>query len=210
MNTIDRADTAFVAVVNSVDLQTLQDTVWVNGIITTLFFGVRSKTDNETGVITYGFIFDAVISGAEETELDVIIAAHTGTVDAPSALVVAIDSAIDIVDMSAGEARDRYSTTTLGQDLVYAEKHDDAKRYKEASYPADETGYQFVTAEKNAKTVSSTVAADGILAGNTTWKDIAASIEELRIDYKDQIAVAADVQTAQALGYKCKALLNAI
>jgi hypothetical protein len=200
----------FTSITNGVDLDSLQNEIYLNATITTLFHGLQANTDDSTGDVTFTFIFDAAISTAEETELDVVIAAHTGKAAEPSDLDKQKAESKRTVDEAAGEARERYATNAPLQDSVYIEKGKDADAFKAAGYPADETGFEFITAEKNATGKTATQACDDLIATGASWKVLAASIEELRIGYKTQIDAAADVQTALSLGLKGKALLDAI
>jgi hypothetical protein len=199
-----RESTAFTSVTTEVDFRTLQDAIWVDATFVALFQGLSVRGT------TYTFMFNQALTAPEETALDAIIAAHTGKVPEPSALDQAKQTAKQVIDDAAGEARGRYITVAPGQDAVYVEKGKDAQAYKDAGYPVDETGYEFVTAEKNATGKTATQAADDLLAVGASWKGLAASIEELRINYKGQVDAAVDENTAIALGSKGAALLDAV
>ena len=74
MHEVQKAGTDFVAATNGVDLTIIQDAVWADVLVTTTFHGCRSEND-------YGdvyFVFDSVPAAGELTQLDVLIAAHTG------------------------------------------------------------------------------------------------------------------------------------
>lgn len=203
---IQKSNEDFSAATNGVDFISLQNSIWIDGGITTLFHGCRSE-NNYTDIY---FVFDSEPSAGEKTILDGIVAAHVGKPAEPSDLEKAKKRAKEFIDNCSCDARARYITVGAGQDAVYIEKEKQAQAYKDASYPADETGYELVTAQKNADSTSSTQAADYILATASGWKIIAASIEELRISYKNQIDAAVDVNSVIALQNKGRALLDAI
>lgn len=203
---IQKTSSDFVAATNGIDFKTLQDAVWIDAGITTLFYGCQSKND----FADIYFIFEVEPSAGEKTILDGIVDAHTGKAAEPSDLDKAKAKSSKVIDDCASEARARYITVGAGQDAVYIEKEKQAQAYKDASYPADETGYELVTAQKNADSSSSTEAADYILATASGWKIIAANIEELRISYKNQINAAVDVNSIVALQNKGRALLDSI
>lgn len=203
---IQKNSSDFVSVTNGIDFALIQDTIWTDAGITTLFHGCRSEND----YADIYFVFDSEPSAGEKTILDGIISAHTGKPAEPSDLEKAKKRAKEFIDNCSCDARARYITVGAGQDAVYIEKEKQAQAYKDASYPADETGYELVTAQKNADGTSSTQAADYILATASGWKIIAASIEELRISYKNQIDAAVDVNSVIALQNKGRALLDAI
>jgi hypothetical protein len=206
MYEIAKLNTDFINAVNGIDISTFQDAIRINVTITTLFHGTKTE-NNGVNLI---FIFDSEPSAGELTELDVLIAAHTGKPVEPTALEKEISASKSAVDIAAGEARARYITVTPGQTAVYIEKEKQSKAFKDAGYPVDETGYGFVTAEKNAQSVTATVAADTVLAMSTGWKVIAANIEQTRLEYKNQISTAANINSAKALSNKAIALLNAM
>jgi len=206
MYTISKVAADFVAIVNGLDATTLQNEIWINVNITTLFYGVATQNDNAN----IDFLFESEPSGAEKTELDSIIAAHTGKPTPLTALQQEVFNAKKEIDDCAGDARARYITISPGQSAVYIEKEKQSQTFKDSGYPADETGYEFVTAEKNAQGVSSTVAADTVLAMAGGWKLLAATIEETRLSYKNQVAAAPDVNTVIALKNKARAILNSI
>lgn len=196
----------FTAVVTTIDIISLQDTVWANINISTLFYGCITNDEDST----LKFSFDVEPSPTEKSELDNIVVAHTGKPAEPSALDKEKGLAKQLIDDCAGEARARYITVAPGQDAVYIKKEQQSQAYKDAGYPVDETGYELVTAQKNADSTTATVAADYILATAASWKTIAANIEELRISYKNQIGAAVDVNSVIALRNKGRALLDAI
>ena len=203
---IQKTLTDFVAATNGIDFTSLQDTIWTDAGVTTLFHGCNSE--NNYAVVI--FVFDSEPSAGEKTIIDGIVAAHTGKPATLSALAAEIESSKDEVDTCAGEARSRYITVAPGQSAAYIEKEKQSQNFKDAGYPADETGYEFVTAEKNAQGTSATVAADTVLVMAAGWKIVAANIEEIRLDYKNQIAAAVDVNTVIALKNKARAILDAI
>jgi hypothetical protein len=203
---IQKASTDFVAATNGIDFVTLQDSIWVDAGITTLFHGCRSEND----FADIWFVFDSEPSIGEKTILDGLVAAHTGKPAELSALDKQKAESSQLLDDCAGEARARYITVAPGQDAVYIKKEEQSQKYKDAGYPADETGYELVTAQKNADSSTATEAADYILATAASWKILAANIEELRMSYKNQIAAAVDVNSVIALANKGKALLDAI
>ena len=206
MHEVQKVSSDFVAASNGLDTSAMSNAIWVDEAIPTLFLGMR--TNNDGTDVT--FVFDSVPAGSELTQLDVLIAAHTGKPAAITVLNAEILKAKEEVDACAGEARARYITVAPGQSAVYIEKEKQSKAFKDAGYPVDETGYEFVTANKNADGVTAQVAADTVLAIANGWKLIAAGIEEIRIGYKNQITAAVDINAVKALKNKAKALLDAI
>ncbi len=206
MYDVQKASTDFVAATNGIDYRSLQDTIWVDVLITTLFHGCRSDNDEAD---TY-FVFESEPTAAELTQLDVIIAAHTGKPTPLTPLEEEVNAAKESIDSCAGEARARYITVAPGQSAVYMEKEKQSQKYKDEGYPADETGYELVTANKNADGVTAQVAADTVLAMASGWKLVAAGIEEIRIGYKNQVTAAADVNSVRALKNKARALLDSM
>lgn len=203
---IQKVGTDFVAATNGIDIDSLQDSIWVDAGITTLFHGCHTRND----LAEINFVFEVEPSAGEKTILDGIVAAHTGKPAEPSALDKEKELSKQLIDDCAGEARARYITVAPGQDAVYIKKEQQSQAYKDAGYPVDETGYELVTAQKNADSTTATVAADYILATAASWKIIAANIEELRISYKNQIGAAVDINSVIALRNKGRALLDAI
>lgn len=206
MYEIQKTITDFTSIVVNLDVLKLQDEVWSNLNITTLFHGVRTNNDNAE----IFFVFENEPDAGEKTVLDAIIGAHIGVAASASALDIEKSLAKKLVDDCAGEARAKYVTISPGQTAVYIEKEKQAKAFKDAGYPVDETGYEFITAEKNAQGVSATIAADTVLATAAGWKLLAANIEEIRLDYKNQITAAVDINSVIALRNKSRALLDAI
>ena len=205
MTSYERDIAAFTSTTNGVDIGSMQCSIYINETISILLLGMRSENDT-----TYYFDFEAALSGAEETELDVLIVAHIGNPAPLSELDAAVINAKLLIDSAAGEAREKYITIGKGQGATYIEKEKDAQAFKAAGYPIDETDYAYVTAEKNATATTATVAADNVIAISSQWKSINANIEELRIQYKKECSESVDVQTCQALSLKGMALLNAV
>ena len=205
MTSYERDIAAFTSTTNGVDIGSMQCSIYINETISILLLGMRSENDT-----TYYFDFEAALSGAEETELDVLIVAHIGKPAPLSELDAAVLNAKSLIDSAAGEARAKYITIGKGQEATYIEKEKDAQAFKAAGYPIDETDYAYVTAEKNATATTATVAANNVIAISSQWKSINANIEELRIQYKKECSESVDVQTCQALSLKGMALLNAV
>lgn len=102
------------------------------------------------------------------------------------------------IDQAAGVVRQKYITTSPGQEATYTEKARQCEAYKAAAYPAtpDPVGHAYVIAEANANSRSYRVACDAILAERDQWAVLGAKIEEAR--RKSKIAVAA-ASTAEAV-----------
>jgi len=202
---------AFVSALEPIDVEKLSREIWINNNITTLMLGVRSVFNSDNSNLDYIIVFSNTISAAEQTELDSIIAAHTGKDPEPSQIDQLKEDSKTEIDNCAGEARDRYVTTTKAQDAVYVLKEKEAEKYKGNGYPADLTGYPFVQADKNARNFNTgQEAADDILTLATNWTYLAAQIEEIRLGYKDQIDQSNDPDTINALASKAKAILDSI
>ena len=88
---------------------------------------------------------------------------------------------------------------------------DEAQDHKYASYPADLSNNPFIQAEVNAQGHNTgQEASDAILATAAGWKTIAANIEEIRLDYKNQVDAALTPENVSALSNKARATLDAI
>jgi hypothetical protein len=181
----------------------LDDEIRSSGIVTDI--GWIEALGEPTNTVDV-WMSDALSAG-DVAVLDGLITAHT-----PPATLSALDEAKKIakqeIDDAAGMARRRYITVAPGQDAVYVEKGKDAQAYKDAGYPVDETGYEFVTAEKNATGKTATQATDDMLALGASWKVVAANIEEIRIGKKQEIDNAVDVATVNSLRYNGRVLLD--
>ena len=201
----------FTALVTEIDMDKLQDAVWSESNIATLFHGARAISD----YATIYFVFENEPSSAEKIEIDNITAAHVGVAEALNALDSTIYEAKLNLDKRAGVARARYITVAEGQDGTYLLKAQDAQAYKDAGYPADLTPYPFVAGELAAITpvdppATAAQVADSILTMAAQWKPLAAYIEQVRLTYKNQIAVATTVDGVTALRNKAGAILDAI
>jgi len=119
-----------------------------------------------------------------------------GPADTPSLADFRVTACIAI-DLAAGATRQKYITTTAGQEATYTEKARQCEVYKAAGYPAapDPVAHAYVIAEKNAKGGSTTYqqACDAILAERDQWSVLGAKIEEAR--RKAKIAVNAATTT---------------
>lgn len=147
------------------------------------------------------------LSAGDQSALDGIVASHT--IPTPlSALDQAKADAKAEIDFAAGQARARYITVTPGQSAVYIRKAADAKAYIDAGYPVDNSPYPYVTAEKNAKGVSASDAANSLNSIANSWDSLAAAMEEVRIQYKDLIDAATDVATVKVHAYNGKVALD--
>ena len=197
--------------VEGIDLDALNDSIWSNvNIISLYLLFVYDEDDNNLGNFTYSFRFKTELTINEQTELDTVISSHTGNPPGLTDLEKAIEDAKNSIDTAAGTARSRYITVSPGQDAVYVGKGKEAQAYIDAGYPVDLTGYPFVTAEKNAKGITPTAAADTISAIAVGWTGLAASIEEIRLGYKEQIGAETDIDIIMALCGKCIAILNSV
>lgn len=108
----------------------------------------------------------------------------------------------DAIDQAAGITRQKYITTTAGQEATYTEKARQCEAYKAAGYPAtpDPVVHAYVIAEKNAKGGSTTYqqACDAILAERDQWSVLGAKIEEARRKAKIAVNAAATAEAAEA------------
>jgi hypothetical protein len=116
-------------------------------------------------------------------------------------------AACAITDQTAGSVRQKYITTSPGQEATYGEKSRQCDAYKAAGYPAppDPVLYAYIIAEKNARGDSTTYqqACDAILAERDTWSTLGAKIEEARRKAKLNIKAATTaegVETAKTEG----------
>ena len=97
-----------------------------------------------------------------------------------------------MIDVTAERARLRYITDGAGQASVYQEKAAEADAYITAGYPVDLTSWPFIQAEVNATGLTSTQAADAIVAQRNTWRILGANIEEERLGGKAAVNAAVD------------------
>jgi|GEM_PF-1385869 len=128
-----------------------------------------------------------------------------------TALDQAKASAASRIDAAAGVARQRYITTTPGQDATYTAKYAEAKAYRDAGYPADLTGYPFIAIEAAphaARTAQQ--AADRIIYLGDLWSSvIGPQIEGLRINGKDTLTALSSLEDVDAHVSTVIAALNA-
>lgn len=120
-------------------------------------------------------------------------------------LIQAQASASTAIDSQAGITRLKYITDMAGQSETYLSKSSDAAAYKAAAYPsASIANYPMVKAEAKAIYGSSPTvaqyqaAADGIIATQAQWMQLAAAIEQQRRAGKIAVGTAATVAAVQA------------
>ncbi len=101
--------------------------------------------------------------------------------------------AIDQIDITAETARLGYITAGSGQSLVYQEKIQDAKRYKQDGYPLDVSPYKWIASESATLGVSPTTLSDTIISKYDEWSSVGIQIETIRLASKNSIKNATTV-----------------
>ena len=103
------------------------------------------------------------------------------------------------IDQEAGRVRQKYITTSTGQEATYTEKARQCEAYKAAGYPAtpDPVAHAYVIAEKNAKGCTYREACDAILAERDQWAVLGAKIEEARRKAKINISAATTAEAVE-------------
>jgi len=93
------------------------------------------------------------------------------------------------IDAAAGRARQRYITTSPGQDATYTVKYAEALDYIAAGYPSDLSPYPFIAGESQPNTwMTPTQAATRIATLGGYWREvIGPAIEAARINGKDAL-----------------------
>lgn len=206
----ERLESVFIGITTEICIKTIQDEIWRDATITTLFHGISSYINSNDDHV-YKFIFESDISAAEETQLDALITAHTGKPPALSSLDKQKTASKLLIDQSASEARSRYVSSGVAQDLVYQKKEENSRKFQADGNPEGSlASYPWVESEKNAANhATGAAAAANIIAIADGWAPIGAHIEELRIQFKKDIDATTDVLIAKSLGFKGKALLDA-
>jgi len=123
---------------------------------------------------------------------------HAPVKIAPSiALKNAVDEAKIAIDAAASVARARHVTQGILQQQIYDMKAAEAQSYIAANYPKVTTGYPLLTEE--ALAIGKTVAAlaDSIVATKNAWLVMAGKIEGARINGKQGVSNAADVNAVE-------------
>ena len=193
----------FVSLITQIDATKLQDSVFINPDIVTLFVGCDISEN-------VSFIFHDNLTNLEIEELDEIVMAHTGKSADLTPLQIAIKNGKQFIDEYAGDARSRYLTTTAGQDIVYVAKYEECLAFIAANYPEDLTIYPFMQAESIALGVTPTQAANSIATTGIMWRYLAATIEKVRLGYKKQISLQTDINIVNSLVSKSRAILNSL
>jgi hypothetical protein len=121
------------------------------------------------------------------------------------------------IDVQAGKTRLKYITDVAGQSETYLSKASDAAAYKTAGYPsAPIANYPMVQAEGKAiygaapSAVQYQAAADGIIATEAQWLQLAAMIEQQRRAGKIAVAGAATGAEVAAAQQAAIAALEAL
>lgn len=186
----------------------------------TALLSFNDKTSSATNGKPY--LIEAIVT---DPTFDANIETRTGPVDLYDGTtatriytVTSIPNILDIqksngkvaIDGSSEQARLRYITSGSGQSMVYQEKAEEAADYVVANYPVDLTSYPFIQAEINATGKTSTQAADDILSTKSSWIAISASIEEIRLTAKKDIATAIDKPAIDAIVTVTTSTLDAI
>ena len=107
----------------------------------------------------------------------------------PAALTSARAQGLVAIDAAAGRARQRYITTSPGQDATYTVKYAEALDYIAAGYPSDLSPYPFVAGESQPNTwMTPTQAATRIATIGGYWREvIGPAVEAARINGKDAL-----------------------
>ena len=108
------------------------------------------------------------------------IATVQAQIDAYDPLPAERQRLASLVDVAAGEARQRYITTVPGQEITYELKRLQAEAHAAAGYPADLSPYPMIAAEQAARGGTAQAASDYILATSGAWVQLAANIEQIR------------------------------
>ncbi len=100
------------------------------------------------------------------------------------------------INQAAGATRQKYITTSPGQEATYTEKARQCEAYKAAGYPAtpDPISHAYVVADANAKQCSYQAACDAILVERDQWAVLGAKIEEARRKAKLAVSAAVDAE----------------
>lgn len=116
------------------------------------------------------------------------------------------------IDAAAGRARQRYITTSPGQDATYTVKYAEALEYIAAGYPSDLSAYPFVAGESQPYTwMTPTQAATRIATLGGYWREvIGPAIEAARINGKDAMDFLTDPAAIDAHVAAVVANLDAI
>lgn len=159
------------------------------------------------------FMSDA-LSGGDETILNDLVSGQVIPAPMSDLDAAKLDAKAEI-DTAAGQARSRYITVTPGQSAVYLRKAANAKAYLDAGSPAineevpeEVAVYPYVVAEKKAKNTTHPVAAQSLDSIAKQWDSLAAVMEEIRIQYKDLISNAPDVETVALHKYNGRVALD--
>ena len=93
------------------------------------------------------------------------------------------------IDTAAGRARQRYITTSPGQDATYTVKYAESLNYIAAGYPSDLSPYPFIAGESQPNTwMTPTQAATRIATIGGYWREvIGPAVEAARINGKDAL-----------------------
>ena len=107
--------------------------------------------------------------------------------------VVKADAAVAI-DNAAGKARQRYITTSPGQDATYTVKYQEALDYIAAGYPEDLSTYPYIAGESSPNTwMTATQAATRIAVLGGYWRDVVGpAIEKARVNGKESLEALTD------------------
>lgn len=116
------------------------------------------------------------------------------------------------IDAAAGRARQRYITTSPGQDATYTVKYAEALDYIAAGYPSDLSPYPFIAGESQPNTwMTPTQAATRIATLGGYWREvIGPAIEAARINGKDALGALTDPAAIDAHVAAVVANLDAI
>ncbi|MEN6449486.1 MAG: hypothetical protein ABFC96_03260 [Thermoguttaceae bacterium] len=116
------------------------------------------------------------------------------------------------IDNAAGKARQRYITTSPGQDATYTVKYAEALDYIAAGYPSDLSPYPFISGESQPNTwMTPTQAATRIATLGGYWREvIGPAVEAARINGKDALDSLTDPAAVDAHVAAVVANLDAI
>lgn len=114
------------------------------------------------------------------------------------------------IDVYAGYIRQKFITTSPGQEMTYQEKADQAADFVAAGYPTDVSNYPFIQAEMDAMEKTKEQAADDILLQRAAWISAGAMIERHRLTGKRQVNSATTINEIQTIVAETIALLDAV
>lgn len=101
------------------------------------------------------------------------------------------------LNTQAGQARAKYITPIIGQDLTYQAKAEEAQAFIQAGRPTDATAYPLLATEAPRRRMTVSDLADEVLATRQAWIQKAAQIEGARMGGKTALQAAATAEEAR-------------